>query len=232
MRGYDGFGKEMRAWAKDIFSHFGQEFEAYLVHEDDNIFVMDWKDKNGSGNLATRYIVDKKRGTFIITGDSGHCIACWYNPIKVEDLVHYINSTGYFMEKIQCTDHKYTYAPDDIDEDLEDTKQMIVKEKLEDYDGDEENIEYIEWLDEFEEDFMKISEIVTNSTPKRFCTEERFICSENLDDLAEKYWGAPYYEAPWYDAGCRIDKRLYLWTYGYQEGVERLRGEEFVRKDI
>lgn len=222
----------MRAWAKDIFSHYGQEFEAYLVHEDDNVFIMDWKDKNGSGNLATRYIVDKKRGTFIITGDSGHCVACWYNPIKVEDLVHYINSTGYFMEKIRCSDHMYTYEYEHIREDLDDIKKQIIKEQLDDYDGDEEDENYQEWLEEFEDDFEEIEDIIINSTPQHYMTETRYICSEELDELAEKYWGAPYYEAPWYDAGCRVDRRLYLWTYGYQEGVERLRGEEYVRKDI
>lgn len=51
---------------------------------------------------------------------------------------------------------------------------------------------------------------------------------EELIDLMSKY------NSSWWETriGERIDKRIYLWIYGYQEGVERLRGKEFVRKDI
>ncbi len=223
------YGKEMREWAKEIFSHFGQEFDATLVYEDDRLFVMDWKDKNGSGNLSTRYIVDKQKGSLILEGDSGFMTACWYNPVQVEDLVHYINSTGYFMEKMRCTDHKYTYDTDDITADLEEEKAELIKNKREEM--DENSDEYQEWLSELEEDFDELEEIILNHT-QRYTTETRVICSEAYDDICEKYWGAPYYEAPVYYAGLRVDPRIFLWTYGFQEGVERIRGKEFVRKDI
>lgn len=128
--------KEWRVWAKDIFSHYNQEFDSTLVFEDDNFFIMDWRDKNGSGNLATRYIVDKQKGDLIIKGDSGECIASWYNPITVENLVHYINSAEYFIGKMRCSSHKYTYDYHDVEKDLEDEKQGYLKMvQDDDFDG-------------------------------------------------------------------------------------------------
>lgn len=74
--------KEWRDWARDVLAHYGQDFDSRLVFENDDFFIMDWKDRNGSGNLATRYIVDKGRGDLIITGDAGDCIASWEDQRK------------------------------------------------------------------------------------------------------------------------------------------------------
>lgn len=211
--------KKWRAWAKDIFSHFNQDFDSTLVFEDENFFIMDWRDKNGSGNLATRYIVDKKKGDLIIKGDSGDCIASWYNPVAVEDLVHYINSTGYFIEKMRCSTHKFTYDYQDIEEDLEEEKQEYLKML---HEGDLDGITE----EELEEDFERMQEILDD-----YPIGENTVYPEELTDLMSKY-NTEWFESAFVRLGKRIDKRVYLWTYGYQEGVERLRGKEFVRKDI
>lgn len=211
--------KKWREWAKDIFSHFEQDFDATLVFEDDNFFIMDWRDKNGSGNLATRYIVDKKKGDLIIKGDAGCCIASWYNPVSVENLVHYINDTGYFIGKIQCSSNKYTYEDEDVEADLEDEKQDYLKMLR---DGDMDFVTEEELI----EDFERMKDILSD-----FQLGENCAYPEELTDLMSKY-NPDWWEGPFSRLGCRIDKRLYLWTYGYQEGVERLRGKEFVRKDI
>lgn len=47
------YKKNWREYAKDIFSHYGQEFDATLVMENEDFFVADWRDRNGSGNLAS-----------------------------------------------------------------------------------------------------------------------------------------------------------------------------------
>lgn len=211
--------KKWRAWAKGIFSHYHQDFDSTLVFEDENFFIMDWRDKNGSGNLATRYIVDKKKGDLIIKGDSGDCIASWYNPVAVEDLVHYINSTGYFIEKMQCSTNKYTYDYHDVEEDLEDEKQEYLKMLRE---GDFDSITE----EELEEDFERMQEILDD-----YPMGENTVYPSELIDLMSKY-NTDWFESGFSRLGKRIDKRIYLWTYGYQEGVERLRGKEFVRKDI
>lgn len=208
-----------RAWAKEILSHYGQEFEPTLIFEDEKLFVMDWRDKGGSGNLATRYIVDKEKGNLIITGDAGDCIASWYNEITPEKLVVYINSTGYFMEKMQCTTNKYTYKHEDIETDLEEQKQEYLG-LLQNGDIDCVTEE------ELKEDFERIAEILEDYPPG-----ENTVYSSEMTDILQKY-DADWWEGPFSHLGRRIDKRIYLWTYGFQEGVERLRGKEFVRKDI
>lgn len=211
--------KDKRAWAKKVFGYYEQEFEPTLVLEDEDFFIMDWRDKNGSGNLATRYIVDKKKGDLIIKGDAGDCIASWYNKVTPEDLVHYINSTGYFMEKMQCTTNKYTYNHEDVEADLEEQKQEYLKLL---HDGDTDA--YTE--EELEEDFERMQEILDEYPPG-----ENRAYTEELIDLMSKY-NTDWWESPFTSLGQRIDKRIYLWTFGYQEGVERIRGKEFVRKDI
>ena len=60
---------------------------------------------------------------------------------------------------------------------------------------------------------------------------ENTVYPEELTDLFYKY-NSDWWEGAFSRLGKRIDKRIYLWTFGYQEGVERLRGKEFVRKDI
>ncbi|MCD8218100.1 MAG: hypothetical protein LUD01_08670 [Clostridiales bacterium] len=210
--------KEQRRWARDEFAHFGQEFEPVLIHEDDNFFIMDWRDRNGSGNLATRYIVDKEKGDLIIKGDAGDCIASWYNQVTPENLVCYINSTYYFVEKIQCSSNKYTYEWSDVREDLNDKKQ----EFLGLYEDGELNDD-ISGFD-IEEDFAEMEDILSGLD-----LNDNTVYPDNLTDLFQKY------DSDWFESftglGKRIDKRVYLWTYGFQEGVERLRGKEFVRKD-
>ncbi len=212
--------KRWRQWAKNNLAHFGQEFEPKLVLEDDNFFIMDWRDKNGSGNLATRYIVDKKKGDLIIKGDAGDCIASWYNEVKVEDLVHYINSTGYFMEKMQCTTNKYTYRCEDVENDLEEIRQKYLQ-LIKDGEFAEDITE-----EEAEEDFYEMQLILDDMV-----LTERTAYPSKLIDLMSKY-DSDWWESDFSRLGERIDKRIYLWTYGFQEGVERLRGEQYVRKDI
>lgn len=212
--------KMWREWAKNNFAHFGQEFEPRLILEDENFFIMDWRDKHGSGNLATRYIVDKKKGDLIIKGDAGDCIASWYNEVTPEDLVHYINSTEYFIGKMQCTTNKYSYRPKDVDEDLEEIKQECLKLLQEDSLLAEVTEE------EMEEDFQKMQAILDYMS-----LSENSQYPDKLIELMGKY-DPDWWEGDFSRLGKRIDKRVYLWTYGYQEGVERLRGEEYVRKDI
>lgn len=211
--------KSDRTWAKNILSLYGQEFEPTLVYEDDRIFIMDWRDKGGSGNLATRYIVDKEKGDLIIKGDAGDCIASWFNSVTVEDLVCYVNSTYYFIEKIQCSTHKYSYEWEDVKEDLEDRKQDILGLYS---DGDlDDDIQ----ISDINEDFERMLDILGE-----FDLDENTTYPAELTDLFQKY------DSDWFESfanlGGRIDRRIYLWIYGYQKGVEKLRGKEFVRKDI
>ena len=206
--------KEIREKMLDIFSHYGQEFDAFLIQDDDNYFIVDWKDKHGSGNLATRYILDRKKGTFIITGDSGNCIACWYNEVTPENLSVYINDVYYFMGKIQCSTDKFTYHSDDIEADLTD-----IKEELRTYYN--ENPDYYDWdVDDLDEDFEDIENYLYDFGWKG----GQF--PENAYDLMSKFY-SEVWESPFDNLGRRVSNRIYLWAVGYQSAIEKLRGQKY-----
>lgn len=213
--------RKIRERMLDIFSHYGQEFEPVLVHEDESIFIMDWRDKNGSGNLATRYIVDKKKGTLIITGDAGDCIACWYNKLTPEDLAVYINSVGYFVGKMQCTTDKYEWRDEDIKTDLENIKAELIRDKR-------EHPDWYSWSETvIEDDFEYIADELDNYG----WGGENQPFPDHIEDIMTKYY-SEVWESPFADMGKRISTRVYLWIVGYQTGIEKLRGKEFVRKDF
>lgn len=213
--------REIRNRMLETFAHYGQEFEPFLIQEDDNFFIMDWRDKNGSGNLATRYIVDKKKGTLIITGDSGDCIACWYNEITPENLAVYLNDPVYFIGKIQCSTNKYQWREKDIAADLNEIRDELIRDK-------EERPDYYDWTaEEIESDFEEIADELDNCC---WCGERQPF-PESVTDLMQKYYDDPY-DSPFSDIGRRIAQRIYLWIVGYQTAIEKLRGKEFVRKDF
>ena len=80
--------------------------------------------------------------------------------------------------------------------------------------------------EELEEDFEKMSDILRDIPLSENCAYP-----EELTNLMSKY-NPDWWEGAFSRLGQRISKRIYLWTYGYQEGVERIRGREFARKDI
>lgn len=213
--------KEWRDWARDVLAHYGQDFDSRLVFENDDFFIMDWKDRNGSGNLATRYIVDKGRGDLIITGDAGDCIASWHNSVTPEDIACYINSVGYFVEKMQCTTNKHTYRSEDVRKDINDYRNemlKIIKNPNDGIDGsDGEPITE----EECNRDFDEMVDILDGyNLCDDFQYPERFV------ELMQKYQG-DYWEGGY---GRKIDRRICLWVYGFQEGLERIRGREIVKK--
>lgn len=114
--------KERIAFANRIM----QNFKTTLVLEDDKLLVFDWRDPE-SGNLSTRYYVDKEKGKLIISGDSGDCVASWYGRHNAEDFYAYLNDEQYFMGKINCTTNKYTYEREDIEEDLNTLEKEFVE---------------------------------------------------------------------------------------------------------
>lgn len=215
--------KEDRERARKSFASYGQEFAPTLVQEDDNFFIMDWRDKNGSGNMATRYILDKKKGTLIITGDSGNCIAAWYNSINPEDMAVYINSVDYFIGKIQCTEFKYEYEWTDVLSDLKALREEYLGYVRE---GDIlDNKDNMITEEECEEDFDEMKELLYDIN-----IDEHASYPEELVELFEKY-STDWWESGFSDLGKRISIRIYQWIYGFQTGLEILRGKEIVNKE-
>lgn len=61
--------------------HFSTH-KATIVTENDRYFILDWRREDDSSDWYINFIVDKKRGAFIVSGDLGNSIAVWYNVCK------------------------------------------------------------------------------------------------------------------------------------------------------
>ena len=125
--------KNKLAMCKRIF----KDFQAKKLVDDKNFLVIDWKNKNGSGEYSIRYTLDIEKGNFIVTGDVGYCIASWYNHLTPDNLCKFLNNIGYFKEKINCWTESYTYRYKDIKDDL----FVLKNDLLNDTDFSEEEID-------------------------------------------------------------------------------------------
>lgn len=83
--------KNKLAMCKRIF----KDFQAKKLVDDKNFLVIDWKNKNGSGEYSIRYTLDIEKGNFIVTGDVGYCIASWYNHLTPDNLFQYTRSQDF-----------------------------------------------------------------------------------------------------------------------------------------
>lgn len=174
--------------------------KATIVLRCGEFFIVDWRDKNGSGDYAVRYILDIKKGNFIVTGDLGDCVASWFNEVSPKNLKTYINDISYYMSKFQCTSDDYSREWKDVKEDLEAVKQDILEEGY--------------YAKEVEEDFEKMENLLSE-------LDENYGYSEDLITLFEKYCD-PWYESGFGDLGKRVDQRIVLWAVGFQMACEQL----------
>lgn len=185
--------------------HFATH-KATLIQNTDRYFIVDWRRADGSGDYYVNYIVDKKRGSLIVSGDLGDSIATWYNSIEPSKLKVYIRSIDYYISKFQCSSDDYNHKPDDIVSDL--------RGRLEEDDVQE----FINADDEFEtvEEFW---EYVDNEVSSCIYGNE-FIPSENLRNIIKKIYCNSW---EWlHDCGRRVDMRVHLWSVGFNMACEQL----------
>ncbi len=197
------FAKYEAMGAKKFATH-----KATKVVDDARYLIVDWRREDGCGDYYINFIVDKKRGAFIVSGDLGDSIAVWYNPVAVEDMSSWIyNDIGYYISKIQCSSNLYTYDEDDI---LADIMEYLGEEGVESL---LENNPVYENIDELKEALM---EDIGDSLYER----NTFIPSSGLIELLceddPDYW-------EWLpNCGKRIDGRVYLWAIGFKMALDQL----------
>lgn len=184
--------------------------KATLIQDTDRFLIIDWKREDGSGDYYVNYIVDKKRGSLIVSGDLGDSIATWYNPIDPSKLKTWIhNDIGYYIGKLQCASDKYTYNAEDVVADIRDhfaDYDISVEELIENgtLDFDDER----EFWDEIQYE-ASISTQRDNFTP----TTDIINIMESIDI---DYW-------EWlYNCGRRIDNRVYMWAEGFYMACKQL----------
>lgn len=182
--------------------------KATVITENDRYFILDWRRADNEIAWYINFIVDKKRGAFIVSGDLGNSIAVWYNPVTPEKLRDYIfNDVGYYIRKIQCASDLYVYDEDDI---IADLKEQI--------DNDAEN-SYLETHDEFE-DSSDLWENIEDHIRDSLYGRDRFIPSDDLIAIIEDF--DPDYWEWLHDCGKRIDGRVYIWAIGFHMAMEQL----------
>lgn len=193
--------EEQRNFCQTKFS----THKATLIQDTDRYCIIDWRRADGSGDYYVNYIVDKKRGSLVVSGDVGDSIATWYNPIKVSSLKCYLNDIDYYISKMQCASDKYRFDDDDIITDIKEhfsECEIEIDAELYNYDSEEEFWEDLE------------SEIADSGIGYEFHPTER------LRDIISEY--DDYYYEWLFDCGRRIDMRVYLWAVGFQMACEQL----------
>ena len=186
--------------------------KATLIQDTDRYLIIDWRKADGSGDYYVNYIVDKKRGSFIVSGDLGDSIATWYNKIKPSNLKNYVkNDIEYYISKIQTASNLFYY----------DEKNVVesIKYNLKDFDSDEIISSYSEhsscYMESEDDVWEELEHEVSNCI-----YGDKFIPSELIVDFCSEL-DTDYFE--WlYDCGKRIHPRVYLWAEGFYRACNQL----------
>lgn len=203
-------------------------FTATEVVNNEEVLIIDWRGEE-SFNLSARFLVDKKKGNFVITGDSGDCIASWHGQISPKNLEAYVNSIGYFEEKIQTSSELREFDDELAEKDFRKEIESFVfvdhetlLEFIADVTGDNLDELIESEKEDLKEDFvddmnrsLEIIQVMNGYT--------KYIPDE-LDDILSKWFGGDWYLSGFLDCGNRRSNRIYLWSVGYQMAHEQLYG--------
>lgn len=181
--------------------------KATLIQDTERYLAIDWRKSNGSGDYYVNYILDKKRGSLIISGDLGDCIATWYNnSLDVAHVKSFVNNVPYFMGKFQCASDDYTYYEEDVMADIQNQlKDFDIAEFVND-----------EWSGDIYDFWQTVEDEVSESTSrlgKFLPTDELVKIMCDVDDDFSQWL---------YSCGQRIHPRIYLWAVGFQMACEQL----------
>lgn len=179
--------------------------KAELIQNTERFLIVDWRQENGNSAYYVNYIVDKKRGSLIVSGDLGDSIATWYNPIEPAKLKGYINDIGYYISKFCASSDCYYVETENIVADIKDNVELEDDSVLIDME--------MYSIDEFWE---RVEDEVESSI-----YDNKFIPSFILTNILEQAGCCDTYL--WlYECGKRIHTRVYLWAVGFQMACKQL----------
>lgn len=192
----------------DIQKHCQTHFtthKANLIQNTDRYFAADYRSADGSSNYYINFIVDKRNGSLIISGDLGDCIATWFNELTPQKLNSYIrNDCYYFISKIQTSTDMYTYNPDDA-------YTEIVTSLTEDGFEVPDAYDYLTEKEFFEE--------LREEVQKSYCYNQYNI-TEKLYDMMTAVNPDCVESFSFY--GRSVALRVYLWLYAFNEVCNQL----------
>lgn len=202
---------EWSEYYKHAESHF-IDHSATLIQDTDRFTIIDWRNRNGSSEYSITFIVDKKRGSLIVSGDLGDSIAVWYNPVEISDLKKYIyKNIPYYMSKFQCTSDGLVYEESDVVE-------CLIDGLFGTDDDRNDNIDAYISASEFDS-FDDFVEEITDEVQKSIHNRD-FHPTERLYDLA-----TDVYPDAWElfnECGGKIDGRIYLWAIAFNMACDQL----------
>ena len=166
--------------------------KAKVAVNNKRMLVIDWCDKDGASNFAVTYILDKLEGVFMIHGDLGCAMACWYHSINLDDIREYLHSGSYFLDKMEAGE-KYLWDYDKGRKELE-NRLYELKESYEKEGKDTTGLE---------EDFEEIKSLYEEY-------EENSYVNSDFYDLWTKYFDDEYF-----DIGRYVHPYVYYWVLGF-----------------
>lgn len=186
--------------------------KATLIQNTDRYLIIDWRRADGSGEYYVNYIVDKKRGSFIVSGDLGDSIATWYNNLDPSNIKKWIkNDIEYYIGKIQCSSDLYYCESDEVVSDIKSyLSDCDIDDIIDSFNG------HCSYYVDNEDEVWKYLEDEVSSC----IYHSEFIPSEEIRNFVEDLY-ADYWE--WlYDCGKRICTRVYLWADGFYKACNQL----------
>lgn len=190
--------------------------KATLIQDTERYTIIDWKRADGDGNYYINFIVDKKRGSLIVSGDLGDSIATWYNPVKVASLARWIkNDISYYIGKFQCTSDAYVYNDDTIFSSIWDDFDFEDDEDVQAFIDDINEHRYLTFMDKEDLIDKLYEEIGKGFYSKGWVPTEELldiICYNNPDEAQNL--------SDWFIGD--ISPRVYLWAYGFHMACEQL----------
>lgn len=190
---------------KNKFEAFATH-KATLVQNTDRFLIIDWRREDGSSNCYVNYILDKKRGNFVVSGDLGDAIATWYNAMTPENLKSYIrNNTEYFIKKIQCSSDLYVY---DYDEVIADIKKHLDEDSVKEFVEQDFSMESVEDFWQMVRDGLELT------------GDDTFVLSDELEEALSSIY--PDYWEWLYSCGRSVHQRVYMWVEGFCEACDQL----------
>lgn len=188
-------------------------FKGTLVKKDDDVLIIDWNG-NESDEMDTRYILDKKSGTLVMTGNSGHAIACFEHPMDDLDLYTFIADQDHagLKKKLVCSKSKNGFLTREIL--TRDVNVIInVNEHCAVTRGEPDSTSLKKDMEQLQTWFEKPAHIKKNE----------ILWDDSIINLLKR---SSYEEATDYvwrkDFGKTTEYHYLLWAIGYQMAVEDL----------
>lgn len=194
---------------KEMCNYHFSTHKAELIQNTNRYLIIDWRRADGSSDHYVNYIVDKERGSLIVSGDLGDSIAVWYNPVDPANLKCYIRDIRYYMSKIQCATDLYEYDEKDA---VEEIREYLDKKAVQNFIEADTDYNFSNADDFWEYVEGEVSECIDRSGFRP--SDELY---EVIGEIDCDCW-------EWLsDCGKSIDIRVYLWADGFRKACEQLR---------